>query len=70
MDEISLRAITKDNLRQILDLSVSHEQRHFVATNAISIAQAYFDRDVAWFRAIYAGETAVGFVMLHLRRLW
>ena len=40
------------------------EQRGFVAPNAVSIAQAYFEPK-AWFRAIYAGETPVGFVMLH-----
>jgi len=62
---ISLRDITKDNLREILRLKVAAEQERFVAPNSVSIAQAYFDREVAWFRAIYAGETPVGFVMLH-----
>jgi len=62
---IYLREITKENLRDILNLKVTPEQEHFVASNAISIAQAYFDRDVAWFRAICADDTPVGFVMLH-----
>ncbi len=62
---ISLREITKGNLREIFRLKVAPDQERFVASNSISIAQAYFDRDVAWFRAIYAGETPVGFVMLH-----
>src|SRR5687768_10555288 len=62
---ISLREITKENLRDILKLKVATEQERFVAPNAVSIAQAYFDRDVAWFRAIYADDTPVGFVMLH-----
>ncbi len=62
---ISLREITKENLRDILNLKVAPEQERFVASNAISIAQAYFDRDVAWFRAICADDTPVGFVMLH-----
>jgi diamine N-acetyltransferase len=35
-----------------------------VAPNAVSIAQAYFEPK-AWFRAVYAGETPVGFVMLY-----
>jgi len=30
----------------------------------MSIAQAYFDREIAWFRAIYADEIPVGFLML------
>jgi diamine N-acetyltransferase len=46
-------------------LSVAPEQARFVASNAVSIAQAHFQPDVAWFRAIYAEDTAVGFLMLH-----
>jgi diamine N-acetyltransferase len=51
-------------VRTICELSVTEYQRQFVAPNAVSIAQAYFSR-LAWFRAIYADETPVGFVMLH-----
>src|SRR5688572_33505046 len=61
---ISLREITKENVRQIFRLKVGPEQERFVASNAISIAQAYFDREIAWFRAIYADETPVGFLMV------
>jgi diamine N-acetyltransferase len=43
---------------------VSEEQKHLVAPNAVSIAQAYFEPK-AWFRAIYADDTPVGFVMLY-----
>ncbi|HYD78197.1 MAG TPA: GNAT family N-acetyltransferase [Paucimonas sp.] len=60
---VSLREITADTLRSILDLSVSAEQTMYVASNAVSIAQAYFYRE-AWFRAIHADEVPVGFVML------
>ena len=62
---IELREVTKENLREIFQLKVAPEQERFVASNAVSIAQAYFDRDVAWFRGIYAGDTPIGFVMLH-----
>ena len=61
---LELREVTRDNLREILRLKVAPEQEKFVAPNAVSIAQAYFYRDTAWFRAIYDGETPVGFVML------
>jgi diamine N-acetyltransferase len=61
---VSLREVTKENLFAVLKLKVAPEQERFVASNAISIAQAYFDRETAWFRAIYAGETPVGFLML------
>ncbi len=63
--EISLREITKDTLRPILDLNVREDQSQFVAPNSISIAQAHFEPDHAWFRGIYADETAVGFVMMY-----
>jgi diamine N-acetyltransferase len=61
--EVSLREVTKETVRQICDLKVRDDQSKFVAPNAVSIAQAYFF-DTAWFRAIYADETPVGFVML------
>ena len=60
---VSLREVTADTVRMICRLDVSEEQKHFVAPNAVSIAQAYFEPK-AWFRAIYADETPVGFVML------
>jgi diamine N-acetyltransferase len=60
---VSLREITKETVRSILDLKVSEEQERFVASNARSIAEAYFAEE-AWFRAIYADETPVGFVMV------
>lgn len=61
---VNLREVTKENLSAILRLKVKPEQEKFVASNAISIAQAHFE-EKAWFRAIYADETPVGFVMLY-----
>lgn len=61
---VTLREITKETLDDILDLQVNNQQKQFVASNAKSIAQAHFARDVAWFRAIYADEVPVGFLML------
>jgi diamine N-acetyltransferase len=61
---VTLREVTKENLRSVLRLEVAEHQKQFVAPNAVSIAQAYFDREMAWFRAIYADETPVGFLML------
>ena len=62
--EVSLREVTKETLRYITRLRVRPDQERLVATNAESIAEAYFSQDVAWFRAIYADDTPVGFVML------
>ena len=61
---VSLREVTEENLFAVLKLHVDEAQKQFVASNAVSIAQAYFARERAWFRAIYADETPVGFLML------
>jgi diamine N-acetyltransferase len=61
---VELREITQDSLRAVLDLSVAPEQEAFVATNARSIAEAHFEPR-AWFRAVYADNAAVGFVMAY-----
>jgi diamine N-acetyltransferase len=61
---VSLREITADTVRQIIGLAVAADQQRFVASNAVSLAQALFSAE-AWYRAIYAGETPAGFVMLY-----
>lgn len=65
MPTVTLREITRANLSPILKLEVAEDQRRFVATNAVSLAQAYVSPE-AWTRAIYADEVPVGFVMLSL----
>jgi diamine N-acetyltransferase len=65
--KVTLREITQETLFAILSLKVSDDQKRFVAPNAVSIAEAYFSKH-AWFRAIYAGDTPVGFVMLYSDR--
>ena len=61
---VTLREVTRENLHDVLRLKVTPDQDQFVANNAISIAQAHFYPEIAWFRAIYADETPVGFMML------
>ena len=61
---VTLREITADTVRAVTNLAVSEPQRRFVASNAVSLAQALFAAE-AWYRAIYAGEELAGFVMLH-----
>lgn len=59
---ISLREITCDTVDQILDLRVAENQQSFVDSNALSLAEAELEPN-AWFRAIYADDTPVGFLM-------
>jgi diamine N-acetyltransferase len=60
---VSLREITSETVETICDLEVRPDQDDFVASNAESIAEAHF-AEHAWFRAIYADRTPVGFVLL------
>ncbi len=60
---ITLREITFETVRQITALDVAAQQRGYVAPNAVSIAEAYFNPG-AWFRAVHAADKPVGFVML------
>lgn len=60
---VSLRPVTAQTVRQVCRLRVRPEQEVYVADNATSIAEAHFDQR-AWFRAIYADDTLVGFLML------
>lgn len=63
---IHFQRITARTVREICALSeaLSAQQRKMVADNALSIAQAHFSEN-AWFRAIYADDTPVGFIMVH-----
>jgi diamine N-acetyltransferase len=63
---VTLREITIETVIPICKLSdtLTEPQSHMVAPNALSIAEAHFS-EYAWFRAIYADETPVGFIMLY-----
>lgn len=64
-DEVTLQPITEDTVWGICQLSdtLTEPRKYFVATNAVSLAQAHFNKH-AWFRAIYAGKAPVGFMMI------
>lgn len=60
---VTLREITADTVRQVVSLAVAPDQKGFVASNAVSLAEALFSPE-AWYRAIYADDVPAGFVML------
>jgi diamine N-acetyltransferase len=62
--EVTLHEITKENLGSILRLQVAPDQEQFVASNAVSLAEAHFEPELPYFRAIYAGDVPVGFLMV------
>jgi diamine N-acetyltransferase len=63
MSQVELKEITRDTLQAILKLEVNPAQKDFVAPNAVSLAEALFEPN-AWYRAIYADDEPVGFLML------
>lgn len=64
-EQVTLREITGETVYRICMLSetLTEPKKSFVAENAISLAQAQFNKH-AWFRAIYAGKAPVGFMMI------
>ncbi|KLN64985.1 MULTISPECIES: GNAT family N-acetyltransferase [Vibrio] len=58
----SLQKIDKSNYMQVCHLQVSQEQEHFLAPNTLSLVEAAFNEGYIT-RAIYAGDTLVGFLM-------
>ena len=61
---VTLREVTKENVREVAGLGLPPEQRDYVAPNVRSLAEAYVE-PLAWPRAIYAGDEPGGFLMLH-----
>ncbi len=62
---VRLELVTRDNVRDVVDLSVAPDQEGMVAPNAISLAEAYVS-ERAWPRAIVADDDLVGFLMVAL----
>lgn len=62
---VSLREITDVNRAQVEALTVSEVQSEYVAGVAESLVEAAETPDAApWFRAVYADDEPVGFVMI------
>jgi diamine N-acetyltransferase len=62
---VTLREITDENRDAVLALRVSEEQNEYVADVAQSFADAVeYPEAKAWYRAVYADDDLVGFVMI------
>jgi RimJ/RimL family protein N-acetyltransferase len=65
VDVVSLREITDENREAILALRVAPDQERFVGTVAGALEDAVeIPEGRPWYRAIYAGDRPVGFLML------
>src|SRR4051794_31029525 len=62
---IALREITAANGADVVALQVAPGQEHFVSSVAESLEEAEAHPHAnPWYRAVYAGDDPVGFVML------
>ncbi len=59
---LTLRPVTAQNWRAVAKLAPAEDQRRFIADNVWSLAEAHYDPLLVP-RAIYHGDTPVGFAM-------
>lgn len=64
--DVTLQPITEHSVAAVFDLKVKDGRGSFVATNPWSLSQALAEYDIAWPRAILAGNEVVGFLMLEI----
>ncbi len=62
MARVRLEEVTADNWEEVVELELEEGQEEFLASNAYSLAESKFN-PYAEPRAIYAGDTLVGFLM-------
>jgi len=62
-EHISLRELTKNNIREVLALKVSSDQEKFVPSVGDMIARASVETAV-WYKAICYEDTPVGFIKI------
>lgn len=62
MARVRLEEVTAENWEEVVELELEDDQEDFVASNAYSIAESKFN-PYARPRAIYAGDSLVGFLM-------
>jgi RimJ/RimL family protein N-acetyltransferase len=73
---IHLEPVTRDNIDELIGLTVRKDQESFVSSVAESLAQAYVYSDTAYPFAVYETDVLVGFIMMgyyqakHYYTLW
>ena len=61
---IRLKPVTRENIDEVLALSIHDDQKNFVSTVAESLAQAYVYSETAYPFAVYQDAKIVGFIMM------
>jgi diamine N-acetyltransferase len=65
---IQLEKISYENLDAVIDIydTLVEQDKHHVAPNIYSLAEAYVSYETAWPRAIVLNKEVIGFIMLSL----
>ncbi len=61
--QVSLRPVTRENYEAVCDLHIPDEQQQFLSPNVYSLLESHYYPETHRPRAIYDGETLVGFIM-------
>jgi diamine N-acetyltransferase len=64
-ESVSLRPVTRANVRAVCDLELAEGQRHLVAPAAYTVAEGNYEPD-ALLRAIYRDERPVGVLLVEV----
>lgn len=73
---VYLKEVTAENLDEVLRLEVRDDQKSFVSSPAVSLAQAYVYHETAFPFAVYYDQQLIGFIMMgyyeekHYYTLW
>ncbi|MCW3049173.1 MAG: acetyltransferase [Solirubrobacterales bacterium] len=62
---VSLRALSRENVRTVCDLRVAEDQRHLVGPAAYTVAEGHYEPD-AVLRTIYLDEEPVGVLLVEV----
>lgn len=62
---LTLREVSRENVQQVVELSVRADQEQYVSANGNSLAEAHYEPD-AWFRALYADQEPVGLCVMFI----
>jgi len=65
IDRVNLRTVTRENYRELIALEVAPDQKEFVASNLMTIAQMQFKEEKTAL-GIYVGDIPVGLVAYDL----
>src|SRR5919108_3853440 len=62
---VSLRPVTRENVRAVCELELADEQRHLVAPASFTVAEGAYEPG-ALLRAIYAGDRPAGVLLVEM----